>query len=365
MTDDKIKGGRPEGSGAKQQRPRYRRADPDHLPPRVNFDDPRGRHRALLEAIHLYRYPTTELLSALFETVQGLKRPLAALYHHAFVERRYVFTGPNGIGSPQTIHVITVKGLQALEHVARDGEPRPWADLAEPTRKTLRDRARSAAALGTRHLAHSIEVATMEYHVREGLSRFLREAPDARYPRLVSFTPERRRNWSMSATIPVYRSLERRPRSPLRRVASKTRKHTVNPDAEFTIELKDEQTVTSSTYKLEVDRAEKRRLRLLNRAYTYYVHARRQRAPRDSVCYQLTVAPDAKRVKDLIKIALKVSGVTRRSIFFLFLDASRLDLQYPERLYSDPICTGLNGKPAFLLPPPKPSLTFPSTTVLR
>jgi hypothetical protein len=80
------------------------------------------------------------------------------------------------------------------------------------------------------------------------------------------------------------------------------------------------------------------------------------------VFYQLTIAPDAKRVKELIKIALKVSGVTRRNIFFLFLDASTLDLQHPERLYSDPLCTGLNGKPAFLLPPPKPSLGFPSTT---
>ena len=68
---------------------------------------------------------TRHLLSALFETAQGLKRPLAALYHHAYVERRYVFTGPNGIGSPQTIHVITVKGLQALEHIAGNGEPRP------------------------------------------------------------------------------------------------------------------------------------------------------------------------------------------------------------------------------------------------
>jgi hypothetical protein len=309
----------------------------------------------------LYRYPTTELLNALFETAQGLKRPLAHLYHHAYVERRYIFTGPKGIGSPQTIHVITVKGLQALEHIPGNGESRPWAALAETTRKTFRDRARRSAALGTRHLAHSIEVTNFEYYLREGLRRFLGDEPDARYPRLVSFTPERRSNWSISATIPVYRSLERKPRSPLRRVKRKTKRHTVNPDAEFTIELKDDQTVTSSTYKLEVDRAEKRRLRLLNRAYTYYVYARRQRAPRTSVFYQLTVAPDAKRVEELIKIALEVSG-TRRNIFFLFLDASTLDLQHPERLYSDPLCTGLNGKPAFLLPPPKPSLGFPSTT---
>lgn len=316
----------------KQRYPRYKRADEPLAP---HLDHPGANYRPILEALYDFRYLTTEHLKAhLNSPNKGVYQPLNRLYHGGLVERRYLFDRPTGIGSPQTIHTLSVEGARAL--------------FADEYRAAVGSLVRKRLERSWTTLAHHLAISEFQLLLNLGsrqvggilIDRFASDKEDLR-TRLRLRIPER-------------------PPRPAVRV-------TRWPDAFFVL-------VTphgAYHYLAEIDRDDedrpRKRSRVEERFFVYAkaiyegrdVLARQLGIPGNASVQVLFVAPTAARRDQLIEIAAAMrspghpSRIGSPNFWFLAAeDYAREGLaESGLALVRDPVLRGLNGKPAGLLPP--------------
>jgi len=303
------------------------------------------RDLAILEACFRFRYVSTEGLLCLFAPGgvgdKAVRRRLMMLFQNGYVARRYLFDDQHrfGHGSPQAIYILDRAGGDALRKAKM---------LPPGAMPSVRRRVR----VGAREIAHATRISEFQLAL---------ELATARTPnlRLVYFASDRESK-AHRVRVQTYRYQVAAQKPPVPLGGMQT--HTLWPDGSFLVEReRDSGFLEQHFFFLEVDRADRQRQRLFDRALAYQQYTTKYQhqlikargltekpAPHISVVF---TAPTMERVATLIKISNEVPEVRRNRPSFWFIPYDHLHLDRVDRLLRDDIAFGLGGKPALLLAP--------------
>src|SRR4030042_6993972 len=101
--------------------PRYRRAA---SPPPMQLT---ARDIRVVSLVHQMRFLTREQIQRLEfapSTASYCKRRLALLYHHSYLERKFIPT-PGSLGSTRAIYCLTSKGARLIAPALQSDPPPP------------------------------------------------------------------------------------------------------------------------------------------------------------------------------------------------------------------------------------------------